>query len=514
TSPVQVAGVTATAIAAGAYHTCALLDGGRFSCWGQNGEGQLGRVTGSETDDPNPGAPSAQGGFLTLTAGSLFTCGLTADGVSCWGDSNIGELGQGDVYDTTDPVHVAVTGHVVAVASGGVHTCALRDDDTVACWGGGSHGELGDGRAAALVPQQVLLPGAASAIAAGGGHACAVLSGGADVWCWGQNNAAQLGTPTPATGYTSNLPIQVPGVTDVTKLALGGNHSCALEGTGPLVCWGGDYAGQLGDGQFQDSSAPTAVQDLATPIQDVAAGTGFTCAISLVQIQCWGNDLDGELGDGGGAGSASLVPVPVAVSSPATISAGELHACTVDASNTAWCWGSDDDGQLGTGATGDALMPAPIAGQFQMIAAGSRHTCAGLGGTNGRVQCWGANDLGQLGDDSGIGHDTPAGTTEDSDLVQQVTAYGPNSCALVANVVLCWGQDDAGQAGDGTAEATAVLPRAGMLAGVTQLATGDGFSCALIGADGEVACWGDNLFGEIGDGKQSWSLVPVDAGFP
>src|SRR5438034_7035527 len=158
----QVAGVTATAVTAAGFHTCALPGDGTVRCWGQNDLGQLGNGTVSPTaDTPNP-TPVTVSGITTavaISAGGWHTCALLQDGtVRCWGDNTWGELGNGAVLVspsptspvTPTPTPVTVSGITTAVAieAGLFHICALLRDGTLQCRGRGEEGRLGNGSAA------------------------------------------------------------------------------------------------------------------------------------------------------------------------------------------------------------------------------------------------------------------------------------------------------------------------------------------------------------------------------
>jgi alpha-tubulin suppressor-like RCC1 family protein len=213
--PVKLgAGRTATAVAAGDAHTCALLDDATVRCWGFAGYGQLGyssRLTFSDTGTPDLAGPVALGrGAVAITTGNFHTCALLDNGtVRCWGFGGDGELGYGNTLNigddehpsTVDPVDLGPGRTAVAIDAGGDHTCAVLDDGTVRCWGAGRGGQLGYASTANIgddeTPGSVgpvdLGPGrTAVAISAGGNSTCARLDDGS-VRCWGSGNAGLLG---------------------------------------------------------------------------------------------------------------------------------------------------------------------------------------------------------------------------------------------------------------------------------------------------------------------------------
>jgi alpha-tubulin suppressor-like RCC1 family protein len=224
-------GVNAAAIAVGAFHSCALLSSGGVKCWGDNEYGQLGqgdlhnRGGSGEMGDVLPTVAVGHSRTVTaVAAGAFHTCALLDDSsVKCWGANISGQLGigssenkGGNRADLGDGLAAAALGNgraVTAIAAGGTHTCALFLDGTVTCWGGGLFGQRGDGSVSSLggVPTPALADAApielgtvgasavaASALGAGANHTCALLMTG-DVKCWGLNNVGQLGQESTVT---------------------------------------------------------------------------------------------------------------------------------------------------------------------------------------------------------------------------------------------------------------------------------------------------------------------------
>ena len=193
-TPVDVIGLSgAVAIATGYVQSCALLGDGTIRCWGGNREGTLGDGT---TADPGTARPVVVAGITSATAiaaGAHHTCALLSDGtVKCWGRNGQGQLGDGTLNQSTTPVQVqtgagALSG-VTAITAGGAHTCALLADTTVRCWGENSERQLGDGTTFSK-PNGIRVTGitGAVAISAGWEHTCAVLANGT-ARCWGAND--------------------------------------------------------------------------------------------------------------------------------------------------------------------------------------------------------------------------------------------------------------------------------------------------------------------------------------
>jgi alpha-tubulin suppressor-like RCC1 family protein len=298
----------------------------------------------------------------------------------------------------------------VAVATGDYHTCAVIKGGTVQCWGWNYRGQLGNGLSGmgvfSTVPISVSQLSNVSSVVAGESHTCALLSD-STVNCWGRNDSHQLATgdvtqrATPVSVLTgSSTPT---ALTNVTMLAATQNHTCAIQSTGSLYCWGYDAWGQLGNG-VSDSNGPTvAVRAGSILAVSVGAGNNHSCAVltagSPYNVQCWGSGSGGELGDGNTTYD-SLTPVNAKTSAKAaTIALGYGHSCAVLVDGTVQCWGDNSGGQLGSGSTSDqpSAVPGTVKGLSQVVglSCGDIHTCAVVSG--GKVYCWGSNDFGQLG---------------------------------------------------------------------------------------------------------------------
>jgi len=260
-TPTAVSGLSSgvATIAAGEGYTCAVLSTGSVQCWGDNRLGQLGDGTNTHRNTPTA-VNGFSDGVASIAAGCFHTCALlTSGGVECWGYNSNGQLGDGTATDHNTPTAVSgLSSGVIALALGDSHSCALLSTGGVVCWGYNSNGQLGDGTATDHnTPTAVSgVSNGVIALAAGGSRSCALLSTGGVV-CWGYNGDGQLGDGTDT---QRNTPTAVSGISSgVIALAAGRCHTCALYTAGGIQCWGCNNAGQLGDGTTTVRTTPTAV---------------------------------------------------------------------------------------------------------------------------------------------------------------------------------------------------------------------------------------------------------------
>ena len=534
-------------VVSGIGFSCALTNTGGVECWGSNLHGQLGNSTNFSTTNPNPSPLQVTGlasGVKAISAGRDFACALTnAGGVLCWGSNGtmsigpstvgIGQLGNGSLSaaPSATPVQVSgLTSGVVAITTGGDHSCALTNTGSVLCWGYNLYFELGNSttnNANSATPVQVLgLTSGVTAISAGNDHTCALFNG--TVQCWGNNNNGELGNASAAAAQAT--PIQVTGLSGVKAISAGGLHTCALTSSGGVECWGANLNGQLGNNQTASlaQNTPVQVTGLTSGVTAIAAGSAHTCALnSIDSMQCWGDNSFGQLGNSTNFSTPTPNSSPVAVtglsSVVSAISTGGNNSCALTSSGSVFCWGDNSFGQLGNSASSNtSSVPFEIRGftnVFTMIAAGTDHAC-GLTHAGG-VICWGDNNNGELGNASAISNGTPVQVNGLASGVTAIAAGYNHTCALTnSGGVLCWGGNHFGQLGNSTGmdpyPGVPFVPFVGDiyptpqavpgLSGVTAIAAGFNFTCAVT-AGGAVQCWGDNRLGQLGNNSTAVSVA-------
>jgi len=366
----------------------------------------------------------------------------------------------------------------VEVSVGQAHACAVRhgDDATVHCWGEGSWGQLGHGRSgreggdnvfrsrpvAVLDAMGARLSGV-DQVTAGGQHTCALRQDGR-VWCWGRAAQGRLGTAASAGAALSAHAIPLEGVDRVSRVVAGNRHTCVLAEQGRVGCWGANESGQLGDGTSIDRSTVAWVPGIEAI--EVAAGQAHTCAVARSgEVWCWGANA---LGQAGAAGILS-VGLPHRVEDEAgepvqgtrSLDAEGDRTCAVDGHGVTRCWGDNAYSALGvpSDGSGDAWPTAQIVanglgealGEGHDVAVGRFHGC--LVRQQDQVSCWGHNNKGQVGDGTvsaeAHGVHPPVSVTGLPPVERLDGGYGTTCAATHSGAVWCWGDDEWGQVGDG-----------------------------------------------------------------
>jgi alpha-tubulin suppressor-like RCC1 family protein len=297
------------------------------------------------------------------------------------------------------------------------------------------------------------------------------------------------------------------------SVSAGLSHSCALTSEGGIKCWGLNAYGELGDGSQKIRTIPVEVTGMGSGVSSISVSFGNTCILTDGGgVKCWGYNNLGQVGDG--STTLRLTPVDVVglSSGVSDVSAGDYHTCALTSTGGVKCWGHNGSGQVGDGSTTIRLTPVDVAGLNSgviAISAGGWHTCA-LTSTGG-VKCWGFNYYGQLGDGSTTTRLTPVDVIGLNNGVSTISAGRYHTCALTSTGgVKCWGNNTYGQLGDGSTTTRLVpVDVAGLNSGVIAISAGGSHTCALTSTGG-VKCWGFNEVGGLGDGSTTHRLTPVD----
>ncbi len=328
-SPVDVLGLSSgvVAVSAGQNHTCAITSVGAVKCWGLNSDGQLG--DGSLVTRLSPvDVVDLSSGVVAVSAGENYTCAITSVGaVKCWGENHRGQLGDNSQTNRLLAVDVVgLSNGVTAVSAGSAHTCAITSSGGAKCWGFDREGQLGDSDSISTSKTPVDVFGLTAnvvSISVGFSHTCAITrSSSTYIYCWGDNRIGQVGSGpetiefTPV--YTGGFSTFIDNRDEPVAVSAGENHTCGLTRDGKVKCWGDGWLGQLGTTVNRNSQRfgfpyTTNIVDIRT----IAVGGDHSCAINIIgQAKCWGYNESGELGNTQDSGWQFL---PVDVSSPGTV---------------------------------------------------------------------------------------------------------------------------------------------------------------------------------------------------
>jgi alpha-tubulin suppressor-like RCC1 family protein len=353
--------------------------------------------------------------LVAIESGGFHTCGITSlDRYACWGSNASGKLGNGTLFLSATPSFVVdLTITPMAVSAGGNFSCALDVTGSAHCWGSNSSGQLGFGVAGGgpfVTPVAVASPVPFTAITTGDRHACALTAVG-DAYCWGGGVWGQLGVGPPATQCGPELcetrPRKIDNFT-FTTIAAGRQHTCGIVTGGQAYCWGANVSGTVGDGtQTEFYESPVAVAGGHT-FKGISGADDHTCAITTGgAAYCWGVNNDGQIGND----SDFSTRVPAVVLGGLvfeSVTTGGTHSCAVTPIGEAYCWGRNFEGELGNGLRENSGIPVAVSTQvrFASLSAGSTHNC-GMS-TTGEAYCWGWNLAGQLGVGNGRDRLVPA----------------------------------------------------------------------------------------------------------
>ncbi|MFZ9697666.1 MAG: Ig-like domain-containing protein, partial [Ilumatobacteraceae bacterium] len=357
---VTIEGETVTSIESSERQSCAITAQGGVVCWGQNNYGQLG--DGTRTNRAYPVSVSGiSSGAVKLAMNLWHTCAVMADGtVKCWGRNSWGELGNNSTSDSNVPVTVSGITDAIDIAVSGYATCVGHASGGVSCWGYGGHGELGNTTgASSLLPVRIAsISARVTSISADDQTYCATTEDGA-AQCWGRNDWGNLGDGTTTRRFA---PVEVIGLNSgATKIAVSTHTTCAVTGSGGVMCWGYGGNGQNGNGTTNQYQLPVAVTGITDAI-DIDGGHQHFCArLSSGQLKCWGWNGYGQLGTGNTSNAST--PVTVAdVSGVRDVSTAYYHTCALSTEGTVQCWGYNGDSQLGDKTTTSRYAPGGVAG--------------------------------------------------------------------------------------------------------------------------------------------------------
>lgn len=457
--------------------------------------------------DPSPPTDSGSGMDAAFDSGSGMDA--AGDSGSACGD---GVLGGVEACDGTafrdDPTCTSLglpAGTLSCTAECEVDTssCAVCDD-----------GICSDGETSATCVQDC----GVKSIAAGRTHSCAVLADGS-LWCWGAWDGHRMGG-APDT----NVPIRVPGHDDVVQVTAGDHHTCFTTTADEVWCFGANGFGESGPTPSHDVFPPAMV----TAGVRVSAGSNHTCAIEPVanDVVCWGRGDYGQRGDGqfSTRQNAPGVVVPDAQTSAARdVQLGRHVSCLVLDADFVRCWGDNTHGWIDRDRDWKnapyTIFALPNA-RATSVAVGDSHVCFNFqrsDGTNKGMVCAGGNAHGQVGTEPST--DVVASAGFDGERRPLVAGFS-YSCAQDLSVpespnLQCWGDNYFGQLGDGSFDAHYPPGEVVGIDEVAALSGGTDHVCAIL-PDETARCWGRNREGQLGNASperaHATPVVPVGLG--
>lgn len=511
---------TYTGVAAGQYHACGLRSDHTLWCWGLNTSGQVGTGTG----DAFFVKPAQAGGatdWASVSAGTVSTCALSQAGkLSCWGSNGFGQLGDGTLTarSSPNPVGGGFTDWI-AFDAGSFHTCGIREGGALYCWGRNNAGQVGDGTTADKKDPTLVSAGPWTSVSAGAEFTCAI-KGDKTLWCWGTGTSRQLGN---GLATNSAVPVQEKGLAnDWANVTAGNAFACAVKENGTRYCWGLNALGQGGDTTVTTITEPKQA-DAETDWKRADAGDVAVCGLrGAGTLHCWGDGSQGQTGQPGNE-APLLAPAQVGAESDwIAVASGLRFACGVRATGQLFCWGTASRGALGAGYTADRTAPEVIGAEtaWARVAVQMDDGCAIR--EDGSLWCWGRNVFEHLGDGTNVTRVAPvqvgAGKTW-----ARVALGRTHTCGIAdeggQNGLYCWGRDANGELGDGavvTNQTTPapITPPAGAPSTWTELDAGFNHTCAAR-ADKTLWCWGVNTRGQLGDGTKvarpsATQVLPAD----
>jgi alpha-tubulin suppressor-like RCC1 family protein len=313
----------------------------------------------------------------------------------------------------------------------------------------------------------------------------------------------------------STAPVQVSSLSGVTRVAAGEEDGLALLENGTVWAWGDNESDQLGDGisgrEQEESDVPVQVQSLEGGVSAIAAGTEHSLALAGGTVWAWGSNERDQLGDNVPAELERDTPVAVSgLSEVVAIAAGGFHSLALLAGGTVTAWGDNGLGQLGNGTSKSSDKPVTVKqlSGAVAVAAGEQFSLALL--SDGKVKAWGDDESGQLGDGKETTRKRLPADVKKLTGVTAIAAGAEHSLALLSNgTVMAWGNDEFGQLGDGTTTDSTVPVAVTGLSHVVAIAAGGDHSLALL-EDGAVMAWGENEYGQLGNGSSTSPLCGAE----
>ena len=479
-------------IAAGSFTDYGIKQNGTLWKWtnsngASTGLAQVGTNNTWEKADNSQGYSVEDHALFIRSNGTLWAIGA----------NNLGQLGTGNLANTTLPLQVGSDADWKDVFAGDHYSFAIKNNYSFWAWGTNVHAQFGNGENKnTLKPvSPVVWITAATAQGSYNGHTLAIQDNGT-LWAWGQNNDGQLGT---GTSYTHTaLPVQTGSDTDWSSVANGFHFSAGLKTDGTLWTWGRNGRGQLGlgTGTF-NRTVPTKVgtdSDWAM----ISAGSEFMLALKTNgTLWAWGYNYDGQLGNG----TTNTVFTPVQIGTDADwrfITTGSQHSLAIKSDSTLWSWGSNQHGQIGR--AGNKTIPMQVGtAKWRTVNGGGLHSLGVL--ADSTLWSWGRNLYAQLGDNTSNDKSSPVMIGTEHTWSAVAAGYEHSVALKTDNSLWAWGRNAAGQVGD-TVSYSEFLSKTFVPVKISsslnwKLADAGTVNSLAINTDGVMFTWGDSYSADV-----------------
>ncbi len=497
-----------SSISVGAYQVCGITTSGAVYCWG-----------GWYLNNHNTKAPfliSKDYTFLSVSAAESFSntaCAITTlDVAYCWGTNEYGEFGNGEINTNTPYVPVPVGGNYTfaSIEAADGFTCGITTLGKTYCWGRVNQKNT----QVTLTPLTFASNYTFKSIDYKAGRMCAIDIA-SDGYCWGYGNLGDgkyIEPRQPIFLEYTEFPSKISGNHKFTAL----NSRCGITTSNSTYCWDSNMYGSIGNG-FTASTPSYVPHKIQSSLQFSSLGTGYfrTCGLDASgSAYCWGQNGSAGLGDNAKTKGSAL---PVLVSGNhnfSRIDVGGEHTCGITTTGFAYCWGFNDDGDIGDNTTIDRLVPTLVHGGHTFTSISANYYTCGIT-TTGAAYCWGPSDYGALGDGLPISENSGRVVTVPSLVTGgltflKISVGSYHTCGIATTgLVYCWGSNALGALGNGTITNTSTPILIGSNETFSSIAAGRRATCGLT-TSGKAYCWGWNWLGTLGSPTQTeYVLVPT-----
>ena len=440
----------------------------------------------------------------------------------CWGDNVYGQVGNGTTKDQTTPVKIL--DNVKSVSYYGHTVSAITETGNLYCWGYNTGGQVGNGTTKnQTTPVRVL--GNVKSVSYYGYTVSAITETG-NLYRWGDNSSGRIGN-----GTTENQTTPIKVLDNVKSVTCSYHTVSAITETGDLYCWGYNTGGQVGNGTTENQLTPVKVLSgvkSVTSSYDISYNYSMSAITENGDLYCWGDNYSGQIGNG--TTEQQLTPVKVlsevkSVTSSSFFSSyfSSYYSMLVITENgDLYCWGDNSSGQIGNGTTENQLTPYKVLSGVKSVTSSSATSYSFSSvlaiKENGDLYCWGYNEDGQVGNGTTENQLTPYKMLSGVKNVTffYATSYFSSIAAITENGDLyCWGYNYHGQTGNGTTKAqlTPYKVLSGVKSVTSSSATSYSSSIAAIIENGDLYCWGYNEDGQVGNGTTKNQLTPYKVSF-